>query len=215
MTGGVSPDQIIPQGNSALIILVYPLKPYPADFYTSGIKVVSTSLPRSMPLAKTIQYLPGIVALQQGRRENAQEAIYLNSKGEILEAITCNFFAFKEDRLITPASEEILFGITREVVLNIAAPSFPIEIRSIPYAEIKELSEAFITSSAREVMPVTVIDNQKIGDGKVGPHTKKVMELFNEYTRQAEWPDLLINRYSLNNSVEKYRSILSAKTVTI
>ncbi|HSX13302.1 MAG TPA: aminotransferase class IV [Chlamydiales bacterium] len=209
ITGGISPDQLLPAGSSSLIVLVYPFKPYPIELYTNGIKAVTTHLTRSMPKSKTLQYIPAIIALQKGRLENAMEALFLNSKKEILEATTSNFFAFKNGCLVTVDSEEILFGITREVVLNVARPHFDIRTVAVQYDEIGTLDEAFITSSNREILPVICIDKQMIGDGKVGPKTRFLMDQFREYTVKADWPSLNIERYQFDFKEVPAESLLS------
>ena len=116
-------------------------------------------------------------------------------RNEILEATTSNFFGFKDGVLYTCCSEEVLIGITREVVRNLAAPYFPLETRALRYEEVPELEEAFITASNKEVMPVVQIDSMKIGNGQVGPKTRLIMELFRSYTQSSEWPQLNIPRY--------------------
>jgi branched-chain amino acid aminotransferase len=196
VTGGVSADQFTPHPKSNLIVFAYPLSPFSEHFFTEGIKVVTTQLNRSLPTSKTTHYAPAIVAMQRGRTENAQEVLYLNVKNEILEATTSNFFAFKNGTLYTCASDEVLFGITREVVLHLCAPHFQLEEQALHYKTIPEMEEAFITSSNREVMPVIQIDGLKIGNGKPGPRTKKILELFRAYTEKAEWPVLNIPRYT-------------------
>ncbi len=195
VTGGISDDQFIPHQKPTLIILVSPLKAYAQECFTQGIDVITTQLSRSLPMSKTIQYTPAIVALQKSR---AKEALYLNTQGEILEATTSNFFAFKQKTLYTCNSEEILMGITREVVLQLATPLFPLELRSIRYEELPEIDEAFITASNKEVMPVISIDGIPIGNGQVGPLTEQLMCLFHSYTKQESWPFLNISRYALN-----------------
>lgn len=196
VTGGVSPDQITPLETGNLIVLMHPLKDMPRDHYLRGICATTTSLARTIPQAKTLQYIPAIVALQKGRSKNAIEALYLNSKNEILEATTSNFFAFDQSgTLITNASEEILFGITREVILKLAPAHFPVKIRPIFYDEISHLEEAFISSSTKEVMPLVQIDDHIIGSGKVGPRTQKLIELFAEYSQKGQWNHLQIPRY--------------------
>lgn len=195
VTGGASADQFTPLPKSNLIVFAYPLTPYPPHYFTEGIKVITTRLNRSLPTSKTTQYTPAIVAMQRGREQGAQEALYMNSKGEILEATTSNFFAFKNNTLITCCSEEVLIGITREIVLKLATPHFKIDTRAIHLSEIPEIDEAFITASNKEVMPVTQIDSLQVGEGKVGPKTRRIMELFRDYARGAEWPTLHIPRY--------------------
>lgn len=197
LTGGVSPDQFTPHIQSNLIVFAYPLTSYPHHCFTDGIKVITTRLNRCLPTSKTTQYTPAIVALQRGKAQNAMEALYLNAQNEILEATTSNFFGFKNGILYTYCSDEVLIGITREVVRKLAAPHFPHETRALRYEEIPELEEAFITASNKEVMPVVQIDSMKVGNGLVGPKTRLIMELFRSYKQMQEWPPLNISRYQL------------------
>ena len=198
ITGGISQDQLTPPSCGNLILFAYPFTPCPREFQTNGIKVITTRLNRSIPTSKTTQYIPAILALQQGKAQNAQEALYLNTQEEILEATTSNFFAFKEDTLYTCTSNEVLLGITQEVVRQLASPHFPIITRALHYSDIATMQEAFITSSNKEVVPVTQIDSMKIGNGLVGPKTKKIMALFQAYTQAHNWPQLHIPRYEIH-----------------
>lgn len=197
VTGGISPDQFTPTSENNLIVFAYPLTPPPQNYYLEGIRTVTTRLARSMPTSKTTQYAPAIVALQQGKAQEAKEALYVNVQNEILEGTTSNFFAFKGDTLYTCFSEDVLIGITREVVLKLAAPHFKIEARALHTSEIPTLDEAFVTASNKEVMPVTYIDSIPIGNGRVGPRTNYIMQLFNAYTQSSCWTDLNIPRYRL------------------
>lgn len=196
LTGGISSDQMLPQTAAHLMILVHPLKPLIPIDYQKGIITTTTSLMRSLPTAKTLQYTPAIIALQKGRSYNAKEALYLNVNNEILEATTSNFFGFtQEGTLVTCGSDEILLGITREIVINLAKTHFPIEIRPISYKELPQIKECFITSSNKEILPVIQIDHHSIGSGQVGPFTQKLIHLFSAYTNAEQWPDLHISRY--------------------
>lgn len=194
LTGGISADHFTPS-QSNLIVFAYPLTTYPTCHYADGIKVITTTLSRSLPTSKTTQYAPAIVAMQRGKIHNPQEALYLNAQGDILEATTSNFFAFKKGTLYTCCSDEVLIGITREIILKLAAPHFPISLKAIHSSEISEIDEAFITASNKEVMPVVQIDSTPIGNGQVGPCTKQIMKLFHSYTEQEHWPALHISRY--------------------
>lgn len=194
VTGGISPDQFTPQ-TASLIVLVYPLTNYPSSFYTKGISAITTSLERSFPTLKTIQYIPAIVTLKIHANHQAEEAIYLNRAQELLEATTSNFFCFKGNTLYSCNSNEILLGITREIVLKLATSRFPVQLNSINYKELLSIEEAFITSSTKEIMPIVQIDHHRIGTGKVGPRTKELIQVFREYTEQPEWEALAIPRH--------------------
>lgn len=194
VTGGVSSDQFTPQAAS-LIILACPLVSYHSRFYTKGISAITTSLTRSFPMLKTTQYAPAIVTLKTHANHQAEEAIYLNRNQELLEATTSNFFCFKKNVLYTCNSNEILLGITREIVLKLAASRFPIQLRPITYKELSTIDEAFVTASNKEVMPITQIDNHLIGTGEVGPKTKELIQSFQDYTKQEHWEALSILRH--------------------
>lgn len=205
VTGGISSDQMIPSEDSTFIAFAYPLKPYPQTHYTKGIKTITTRLERPLPCCKTTQYLPAIVALKEGQQTGALEALYVNSKEEILEATSSNFFAFKQGVLITPPENGILVGITRSVLLKLCENKFPIEIRPILCNEIPEFDEAFVSASNKEVMPVIEIDTYSIGNGQVGPLTQEVMNLFANYTASQNEMPLDIPRYETtkNSDCEK------------
>ena len=195
VTGGISPDQFTPQ-TASLIVLVFALTKYPKLFYTKGISAITTSLVRSFPKLKTTQYIPAIVTLHANHQ--AKEAIYLNQARELLEATTSNFFCFKKNILYTCNSDEILLGVTREIVLKLASQKFPVQLRPITYEELSTIDEAFITASNKEIVPIIKIDHHQIGTGKVGVRTKKMIQVFREYTQQSEWKSLSIPRHVIN-----------------
>jgi branched-chain amino acid aminotransferase len=195
VTGGVSPDQFTPQEKGSLIVFAYPLKRYPDACYTQGVEVITTPQGRFFPTCKSTQYLSGIVALKKGRIDAPMEALYLNQNEEILEATTSNFFGVQGRTLLTCDSSEVLLGITREVVLQLAKDRFNVELRSVRREEIGNLTEAFLTASNKEIMPIVSIDGEQVGSGIVGPVTKELMGLFAEYTAQHKWADMNIARY--------------------
>jgi branched-subunit amino acid aminotransferase/4-amino-4-deoxychorismate lyase len=105
--------------------------------------------------------------------------LYTN-QGEITECPRNNFFVFRDGSLITPA-DKILPGITRKVVIQLAAGEFPVEERCLTITELEECQEAFITSTSKEILPVTQIDDQILGSGNVGELTERMMTLFQHY----------------------------------
>lgn len=181
ITGGVSPDSITPQGNSQLMVMVTPLHGLPATWYSEGVKVITTHVERFMPDAKTTNYIPGILALENARKQDAIESIYVDRYGNLLEGTTTNFYAFIDGKLVTPATG-MLPGITRKVILELANGVFDVEMRDIKKDEVRLMDEAFLSASNKEIVPVTEIDCVTIGDGKPGTQTKKLRELFNEFT---------------------------------
>jgi len=86
------------------------------------------------------------------------------------------------ERLITPDTG-ILPGITRQVVLDLAAGVFDVEKRRLSLQDLHAMDEVFITSSTREIVPVIRIDEETVGRGKPGSRTLKLMSRFSELTQ--------------------------------
>ena len=176
LTGGYSASL----GQPNFIMIAEELPTYPEDSYTKGIRLITERYQRELPQVKSINYLNSIRLDQKKRESGAMDLLYYNEKS-ITESPKSNFFAFKENTLITP-KDNILLGITRKVILSLAADYFNIEIRDIPIDELGSLDEVFLTSTSKRVMPVTDIDGKAVGEGCVGRRTIKLMDLFDQYT---------------------------------
>jgi branched-chain amino acid aminotransferase len=183
ITGGVSPDSITPANNPKLLILVTGLHTCPAEWYQEGAAIITTHDQRYMPGAKSINYIPAILALSRARQQGAIESIYIDKSGRVLEGTTTNIFAFIGDTLVTPANA-ILPGITRQVIISLVKDPFDLEIRDIHQDEIRLMDEVFVTASNKEVVPVVRMNDRRIGDGTPGDRTRHIMQLFADYTRQ-------------------------------
>jgi len=181
VTGGSSPDFITPQGKPRLAIMVAPLSRYPAAWYSEGAKVITVRHNRSIPGAKSIDYIRAILVLAEAREQAAIEAVYVDSLGWVREGTTSNIFAFCGESLVTPG-EGILSGITRQKVLALAEGNYTVQIRDLPRAELVAADEVFITSSNRLIVPIVQVDGDGIGTGKPGERTRALMQAFAEYT---------------------------------
>ncbi len=181
-TGGSSPDFITPSGQPSLMVIVTPVSQYPKEYYEQGIKVITVQTERFLPKSKSLSYISAISALQQAKLNQAVEALYVNQQGQVLEGTTTNFFVFQGSQLITP-QENILKGITRDVVLELAKNQFEIVEQPVDYSDLSDCNEAFITSSTKEIMPVVQIDELHLSQGKPGEKTQLLMDLFHNYTK--------------------------------
>jgi branched-chain amino acid aminotransferase len=181
VTGGVSLDSVTPAEQPSLIVLITPLHEYPAEYYEQGVRVITVEMDRYIPWAKTINYIPAIIALKQARSAGAIEALYVNPQKQILEGTTSNFFVFQGTQLITP-KDNILPGVTRDVVLELAQGRFEIVQRPLTFADLAQAEEAFLTASNKEIMPVHHVDDVQIGPGKPGSHTRWLMACFRQFT---------------------------------
>ncbi len=121
-------------------------------------------------------YVNSVLAKQDAIDSGYDDAIFLDAQGHVCELSAANIFAVRSGRLLTPsASSDILEGITRRTVLEIAA-GMGIEAmeRSIDLTELYIADEVFATGSSANVAHVAEIDARRIGNGKVGPLTRAI-----------------------------------------
>lgn len=183
VTGGISEDQLTFNNVPTLAIAVYPFSPLVTEIeYLRGFSLMTTKHQRILPESKTLVYLPAILALQEAKKLGFDDALYMNSNNHLLESTTSNFFAFKGNKLYTP-KQEILRGITREVIITIAKKHFQVCEDTISYTELDCIDEIFLTSSNKEIVPVVAIDKHQIGTGLPGEKTKFLMKEFAAYTQ--------------------------------
>ena len=182
VTGGAADDFMTPQQRPTLIVMVNPIGIPAPEQQSHGVKVITTRIERMMPTVKSLNYITAIMAMQAARRVGAVEAIYRTADDRITEGTRANFFIFRDNRLITPQTD-VLGGITRDVVLEIAGDDFEVVEAPLFYADLATCDEAFLTSSTKEILPVTQIDDISIGQGKPGPNTRKLIELFSAYVQ--------------------------------
>lgn len=178
LTGGISPDQFLPVGNPTFFIVAYPFVPFPEIYYEKGIKVITECYTRPFPQAKSIHYLPAIVAMQKAKKEGAADVLFHTEKGALLESSTANFFAVKKGTIVTP-STSILMGVTRQVVLELSRKKFPVEEREIYLSEIPSFDGAFLTSSNKEVMPISQINEHPLS---IPEEVCTLMQDFSKFT---------------------------------
>jgi D-alanine transaminase/branched-chain amino acid aminotransferase len=130
---------------------------------------------------KHTNYKNAIRLNEQKLKQKAHEILYC-SNGKVLETTRNNFFMFQGNTLITP-KENVLFGITRRVVIDLAKREFPIEERDVCLSEIVQANEAFLTGTNKKILPVVRIDEQAIGNGKPGRNTRLLMQAFDRFVK--------------------------------
>ncbi|MGD0397286.1 MAG: aminotransferase class IV [Syntrophobacteraceae bacterium] len=180
-TGGISSDGLTPEGRGILMVMVTPKHELAPELYTDGAKIITVGVERFLPSAKSTCYLSAVHAVQQAKKQKAVEAVYVDRNNRILEGCTSNFFFFKNNRLVT-SHRDILPGITRSVIFELAKDFYGVETRDIDSSELYDMEEAFITASNKEVMPIVKVNDLQIGNGRVGEHTRRIMQLFRDYT---------------------------------
>jgi len=125
-------------------------------------------------------YLNSIIATQEAKRNGFDEAILLDHNGNVSEAPGENIFVVREDQLITPQlSSSALNGITRDTVIKIASDlGIDVKETEIARSELIISDEIFLTGTAAEIVPIISMNGKKIGHGKPGDITKKMMEAY-------------------------------------
>lgn len=168
VTGGDA-GGFVPEGHERLMILVGAAKMFPAWQYERGVAIKTTTLNRPIPSAKTIDYTVGIRETLVALKEGYQEVAFRDHRGCLLEGTQFSIFAVIRKTLVTP-EKSILPGITAAYLIKLARrEGFGIRREPISPAMLKNASECFITSTNREVLPVSRIDRQRIGNGRPGP----------------------------------------------
>lgn len=147
---------------------------------SGGVKVILQEDVRWLRCdIKSTSLLPVVLASQKAAEQGAAEAILVRD-GLITEGTHTNFFAVKDETIFTaPKSRLILEGITRKVVLEFC-DKFKIDYREefIEKDDLKNFNEFFITSTTKEITPVTMIDYWTINDGEPGKITKSLQSVF-------------------------------------
>ncbi|MEK7104571.1 MAG: aminotransferase class IV, partial [Patescibacteria group bacterium] len=164
-------------------ILVSEFKPLKPELFKKGIKLATVDHSRDAAEIKTTNYVEAVRAInERQKKEKFFEILYV-SNGVVLEASTSNFFAFIGDKLVAP-KDNILKGITRNLVIELAKKEFKVEERVLKTEELNLTTEAFIAATNKDIVPVVKIDDKKIGGGQPGKNTKRLMEMFEEFVRK-------------------------------
>lgn len=181
--------------NPNVIIIADRIQLFPRELYERGIEAVIVSTRRNSPQAldpaiKSLNYLNNILAKTEAKIAGKQEAIMLTLDGYVAEGSGENIFIVKYGSLHTPPTHlGILNGITRRVVLELAQKlDIPAYETALKPRDLYTADECFLTGTGAEIVPVVMIDEHVIGDGKPGPITRRLMEAFHKLTEDEGTP---------------------------
>jgi branched-chain amino acid aminotransferase len=174
----------------SIVMIVKPHVEPAAELYTSGVRVVISSIIRNHPetvnpMIKSNNLMNCALAMQEGYRRGAFEVVMRNYRGELAECSVSNLFVVKKGAVLTPPlSSGLLPGITREFMFEVGRDAGV----SVSEAVLRDedlffADEAFLTGTTREIMPIVQVDDRRIGSGKPGPVTKTLHETF----RRLAW----------------------------
>ncbi|CAG0933974.1 putative branched-chain-amino-acid aminotransferase [Thermoflexales bacterium] len=173
----------VPLDEAVIFISVDPFEVYPPEFYQRGVRCATTRLSRHTPRAKATDFIASSRESKAAIDPDIHELLMIDRQKQILEGTTSNFYAVLNGVLRT-AGEGVLEGITRRIVLQEAAAIIPLDYRPIRLSDLSQTTEAFVTSSSREVMPVIQIDDQSIGARQPGSITLTLLEKYRAYLAQ-------------------------------
>ncbi len=182
--GGLAID---PKIEPTLIITVMPVTGLNESLYAKGVRVAISGVNKAAasgldPRIKSTNYLANIFAKAEADRKGCYEAILLGPQGEIAELSTASFFGVRDGVILTPPIETgILPGITREVLLRLLRRNRLAhrEVAIFP-KDLAHLSEAWLSSSVRGLVPIVKVEKQRIGSGKPGLVFERLRELYGE-----------------------------------
>lgn len=187
VTRGIASERmkVSPDTKPTVIITCDKFKGYPRYYYESGADVITVTDTRGdLAMVKCLNFLPNALAKYEADRKGAFEAIFATRRGFVTEGAVSNIFVVLDGILITPpVGERVLPGITREIVLSLAKKDgLSTKEDAIMKEELPDAQEIFLTNSLIEIMPVTTLDGNMVGDGHPGPIAKK---LHSDYKAQT------------------------------
>lgn len=187
VTRGVAKrDHAFPKGVPATVFAMSNPLPAPAtNLANAGITAITLDDIRwQWCQIKAIALLPNILLRQQALDAGATEAILIRN-GEATEGAASNLFIVKDNTIITPPTgPKLLPGITRDLILEIAtANGIACKEDLIMEPDLRSADEVWLTSSTKEILPVTKLDNITVGTGKPGPMWVRMIALYQDYKR--------------------------------
>ncbi|MFO0838676.1 MAG: branched-chain-amino-acid transaminase [Phycisphaerae bacterium] len=174
-----------------LYIIANTIQMYPPELYETGMPVIVASTTRNHsnampPQIKSLNYLNNILAKLEAHAANVPEAIMLNHLGFVAEATGDNIFIVRNGQVQTPPlSAGLLEGVTRATVIRMAREAgLEVLERDLCRMELYTADEIFLTGTGAEIIGVISVDGRMIGNGRVGPITRSMMETYQKLVRR-------------------------------
>jgi len=187
ITRGIGRKPVLGKGETikptVVVFAVPPVSVVDEEKIEKGAKLVSTTIKRTHPESidprvKSLNYLPNMLMRREAVELGADESITYDYSGYVAEGGAENLFIVRGRTLLTPA-RGILEGITRETVMEMARDEgYEVRETDLTKYDLYTADEVFLCSTAGGIFPVTEIDGRKIGDGRVGPVTKLMIEKY-------------------------------------
>lgn len=160
-----------------------PLLTTPADVRARGVAAITVpDLRWSRCDLKVISLLANVLARQQAVDQGCAEALLIRD-GFMKEGAASNIFIVKDGLLIAPPKTQLMLpGITYDVILELAQQhQQPLEVREISETELRAADEVWMTSSTKEVLAITTLDGEAVGNGKPGPVGERMWQWYQDF----------------------------------
>ena len=181
---------------SSFYVIVFKQEAYPESYYSDGIKLITSRVPIKPPLfarIKSTNYLPNVLVVLEAKDRSADNGVFIDGRGMVAESSNMNVAFVTRDRVLRhPPFEAILSGVTIQRVLDFAQRLVQqgalsgVRLADISVEEGRDATEMMLIGSSIKVAPVVEWDGQKIGDGKPGPVTRKLLEMWNQDAASAQ-----------------------------
>lgn len=189
VTSGMDP-RLNQYGPTLIVLAEWKAPVYDAD----GIRLITASVRRNTPqcIDSKIHHnnlINNILAKIEANVAGADDAVMLDIQGFVSETNATNIFIVKGNTLLTPHADSCLPGITRRLVIELAHEAgIPLVERNISLSEVYSADEMFTTGTMGELAPVLEVDGRVIGQGEVGPLTRRMQQLHRRRTEQEGEP---------------------------
>lgn len=178
-----------------VIVIVDSIQLYPEEAYRKGLRMITTSTRQRPvdvlnPRIKTCNYLNNILARMEVNLVGVDEGLMLTTQGYVAECTADNIFIVKAGRVLTPPPHlGILQGVTRQTVLDLCGQlGIPAAEQILTLHDMYGADEAFLTGTGAELGPVVELDGRKIGTGRPGPVTLRILAAFRELAAREGTP---------------------------
>ena len=162
-----------------LFAAVERFEPLPAELYETGVACVTVPVRRHNPRAKDTRFLGTAHAAYGALPPGRHEGLIVGDDGAVLEGLSSNFFAVCAGILHTE-EERALPGITRTLALEAARGVLPLATSPVRIEQLGEITEAFLTSASRGILPVVCVNDVTIGNGRPGPIAAELRRRYDE-----------------------------------
>ena len=169
-----------------IIMYLLPTKEYSQELRKEGAAAITMPDRRwELCSVKSTNLLPNILSKQEAKEKGVIEALFVADNKKITEGSSSNVFIVNEGVVKTsPATDDILNGITRSIILDLDYYDFVVREEKFSLNDLYDADEVFITSTTKEVLGIVEIDDKKINNGRVGPITQKIHQKFKNYLNE-------------------------------